>query len=83
MEKYIEGEIVVKFRDGTTPAEAETAIAAFGLLVKNWFKNVYLVEVPVGSEEKWTKKFKKLASVKFAQRNGIMSLPKPWRPQQL
>ena len=81
--KYVDGEIIVAFRDDVSSAEAEREIADFGLSVKKKIgsTNIYLVEVSVGSEQKWIEDFKKLASVRFAERNGIVILPRPWEPQ--
>ncbi|MDE1970206.1 MAG: helix-turn-helix transcriptional regulator [Patescibacteria group bacterium] len=44
-------------------------------------RSTYLVEVPGGSEKKWIETFNALASVKFAERNTLIDLPKPWEPR--
>lgn len=83
MREYTDGEIIVGFSADIPSTEAEKAIVNFGFSAKNKMgsRNTYRVEVPVGSEQRWIDDFKKLTSVRFAERNGIIRLPKPWEPQ--
>jgi hypothetical protein len=73
MEDYVPGEIIVRFDDNVSSKEADMIIKDFGLSVKNTvgLRNLYLIAVPVGSEEKCVEEFKKLTSVSLAQCNGL------------
>lgn len=83
MAKYTDGEITVGFHSDIALTEVEKTITDFGLSVKDKIGliNTYLVEVPVGSEQRWIENFKKLTWVMFAERNDIVSLPKTREPQ--
>lgn len=83
MQESTNEEIIVGFSTDVTSTEAEKTIANFGLSVKDKIgsRNTYLVKVPVGCEQKWIDDFKKLTTVRFAERNGIVYLPKPWQPK--
>lgn len=73
MENYVRGEIMVGFDDSTPPKEADMTIKDLGLTVKSVIssRSMYLIAVPVGSEQKWVEDFKKLPCVTLAQCNGI------------
>jgi hypothetical protein len=82
MEDYVPGEIIVSFYHYASLKEADMIINDLGLSVKSVIDSrmMYLVAVPVGSEQKWVEDFKKLTFVKFAQCNrsyGFGALVEP------
>jgi len=75
--KSVDGEIIVKFKEHIASDDAERVLKDFGLLVKEKIpRNRFLIGVPSGSESEWIENLKKLESVEFAQRNGLVSLQK-------
>lgn len=80
MERYAKGEILVEFKVGANPSEAEKVIKGCGLKIKSKVSlhagHLYLIKVPIGSESKWIKRFKKRDLVKNAWRSVSISLPK-------
>ena len=72
---FVDGEILVSFKDNVSTSERDAAVQGFGLLVKRRYviANAYLVNVPVGTEEDWIKKFEQLPSVEGAELNQILT----------
>jgi len=70
---FRDGEILVSFKDNVSTSERDVAVQGFGLSLKRRMKFTDLVNVPVGTEEDWIKKFEQLPSVEAAELNYFLT----------
>ena len=70
---FVDGEILVTFKDNVSTSEKDAAVQGFGLSLKRRMKFTDLVSVPVGTEEDWIKKFEQLPSVEAAELNYFLT----------
>ena len=75
--QYVEGEIVVGFASQTPVAIVNRIIGDFGLKITKILGpgKIYLLEVPVGTEQGWLVKFRIFEEVNFAELNGNIFVP--------
>ena len=73
---YLEGMIVVVFKDHIGEDQAKELTSSFGLKARKWTElfRILTVEVPVGTERHWMEKFNAHESVKIASLNTIRHL---------